>query len=1458
MAILARLAFLVVVLATGHAWAAPAPPLSLTGVEQAYLKAHPSIRVSNELDFQPYDFAVNGQPRGFSIDVLKLVAERAGIKLRFITGPSWDQLVQMQKNGKIDLLHSLTVTPKREQIGIFSTPYLRSRMVFVSRKGEPDFSALEQLDGKTVAVGKGWSLEELLSAKHPRIKRLAVSNIEEMLDAVSSGKADVMVDDINPIRYWIRTRGFSDLKTSNWAARNSFNAASPNTMHFYARKDAAPLISILNKALAALPAEQMRNTQQTWFGDDEADAGNSPIEMSPAERHYVNTHPVIRVSNEADYPPFDFAVNGKPQGFSIDLLNLLAPRIGVRLEYLTGRTWDQYAQLHSQGQLDLLHTLYRSKDRERHGEFSEPYIRARSVFVSRKGEAGFTDFKQLAGKTIAVGKGWGHEEFLLQNYPGINRLTVNSLEEMLEAVSKGRADATVEAEGAVQYWLRKKGLTDLHVSGWAKEYDRDQVAAFHFYARKDAPQLASLLNKAMASLTPTEMQTLQEKWFGKNDAKEVPADGAVRTPALSMPERAYLAGKGVLKVCVDPDWMPFERINKAGQHQGIAADFMALLAERAALKLDVLPTKSWTESLDAARDRRCDLLSMAAETPERKRYMNFTSTYVSFPMVFAARAEELFVDKIDSVLDKPIAMVKGYAFTEVFKARYPKANIIEAETAKEGIRMVQNKRAYMLVESLPSVINVLQAEGIGDIKVIGRLDDTLDHAIAVRNDQPQLLSIMQKAVDSISEDERRAIVNKWVAVRVEQGLDYSLFWKMVVGASMLMVGFLWRNRDLARFNRSLMRARDELRAKNTQIDTLLNTSGQGFLSFDHALRVDDGFSRECTRIFQRPQLDLPLPELLCPDDIERQRFVAKTLPLVIDSADDALRRDAYIELLPAEYALHGRYYRAEYKLIDATRMMLVLTDISDAHRLRERLSQERLCLELVVNALESRDELLGLLRDYEHFRSHVLPDLLSRSGTGAAALAEIFRHIHTFKSLFAQASMPTLPALLHKLESKLAPLRERGDKLDVNDIKRELGAVDPGAALDHDLAILRAKLGDEFFSSEREIRVPESTLDALEQESVRLYGADPHIAELVQRLRYEPLQRLLAPHFRAAEQLAARQDKQLTPIRYVGDNVIVDPRQYSPFCKSLIHLFRNAVDHGIEYPDSRLLGDKDEQASIRCEVRAGQHELALTIADDGCGINVAAVTRNAIARGMITPAQAARMNDQQKIRLIFADGLSTLGKAGSVSGRGVGLAAVLHELEAMGGTVEVLSAPGKGCSFKFRLPYRAAIALARPAPGSAQAERFLAPLPKAMMALCEQHLKLDVHIDAASTVLAGSALLDFNAVIALGSGANACLGLSLERGLLLELARRYEPDFGEEDVLQLADSVGAEIVNTLVGNSMVYFTHLAHQMEMGTPQIIAPEQRGSFFGARPIHGFKGRCGTRKFIVFCVITEETTP
>lgn len=251
-----------------------------------------------------------------------------------------------------------------------------------------------------------------------------------------------------------------------------------------------------------------------------------------------------------------------------------------------------------------------------------------------------------------------------------------------------------------------------------------------------------------------------------------------RTFHLTQKEQAYLENKKVITMCTDPDWMPFEKIDN-GKHIGMAADYFDVIRSTTGLDIQLIPTKSWTQSLEFAKQRKCDILSLLMSTPERSKYLEFTKPYLHIPIVMATKTDVPFTHDFNLLKGKKLGIPKGYAFTEILRINYPDLDIVEVESIDDGLKKVVEGKLYGYIGTLASIGYSFQKKFTGELKISGKFDGTWDLGIGVRNDDPILLGIFKKVVDSIDEETQQKILNNWLAINYTKVTDYNLLFKTI-------------------------------------------------------------------------------------------------------------------------------------------------------------------------------------------------------------------------------------------------------------------------------------------------------------------------------------------------------------------------------------------------------------------------------------------------------------------------------------------------------------------------------------------------------------------------------------------------------------------------------------------------------------------------------------------------------
>ncbi|WP_345992991.1 diguanylate cyclase [Sulfurimonas sp. HSL-1716] len=273
---------------------------------------------------------------------------------------------------------------------------------------------------------------------------------------------------------------------------------------------------------------------------------------------------------------------------------------------------------------------------------------------------------------------------------------------------------------------------------------------------------------------------------------------------LTKEEKSFLISKGPIKMCADPDWMPFEGI-KDGRHIGIAADFFNLIRKKSDIKIELYPTKTWQQSVNAAKTRKCDIFSLASSTPSRLKYMQFTDPYIKLPLVLATKMDKPYTYNFYALKDKKIGVVGGYAIGEILRRKYPNMDIVDVKNIHDGLKKVERGELYGYVDNLMVLAYTIQHEFTGLLKISSRVNENVALAIGTRNDEPLLHTIFEKLVHTVSEKEKQEIYNQWVSVEETKEMNYGFIIKLLSVILIISLAFLYHYFRLKKYSAELKR-----------------------------------------------------------------------------------------------------------------------------------------------------------------------------------------------------------------------------------------------------------------------------------------------------------------------------------------------------------------------------------------------------------------------------------------------------------------------------------------------------------------------------------------------------------------------------------------------------------------------------------------------------------------------------
>ncbi len=299
--------------------------------------------------------------------------------------------------------------------------------------------------------------------------------------------------------------------------------------------------------------------------------------------------------------------------------------------------------------------------------------------------------------------------------------------------------------------------------------------------------------------------------FGKTVTE--PAEGKLPPLAyateLTPEEQTFLTEKKQIKMCVDPDWMPLEKIEN-GKHVGMSADYVEIIEKKLGIPIVLVPTRDWTESIKYAKARKCDIFSLAMSTPDRRKYMDFSIPYLSFPLVLVTKNDQRFIADLPSLHDKTLGVVEGYAFGELLRKKYPQMHIYDVASVTEGLKKVNRGEIYGFIGTLATASYAIQRGFPDELKIVGKFDERWELGVATRNDQPQLQEIFNKIIRGIDRGQQQQILNRWISVKYEKRFDYNLFWRILLVVLAAMSFLLYRNYALGKYSHRLEQQNGEI------------------------------------------------------------------------------------------------------------------------------------------------------------------------------------------------------------------------------------------------------------------------------------------------------------------------------------------------------------------------------------------------------------------------------------------------------------------------------------------------------------------------------------------------------------------------------------------------------------------------------------------------------------------------
>ena len=278
---------------------------------------------------------------------------------------------------------------------------------------------------------------------------------------------------------------------------------------------------------------------------------------------------------------------------------------------------------------------------------------------------------------------------------------------------------------------------------------------------------------------------------------------------MTLEEQAYIKNNPVITYS-EVNWKPLSIIEN-NQMQGIMGDYLELVRQKTGLNFRYIPSKSWPDVLDQFSQGKIDLVPGIGTSPQETKLGLVSKTYADYPMVIVTGKKYSYFNDVGELHGKIIAVPKYYTSYNFLVENYPDIQLITTSSIPEALMLVESGKADAFVGHIATSLYYISSLHLENLKISGKTKFIFEHKYLIHKEDPILLSIINKAFDSITNIERKNIYSKWIQTTItEQRIDYTLIIEILFLAFAIVLFLLYRHYTLSKLNKELHNAKNEI------------------------------------------------------------------------------------------------------------------------------------------------------------------------------------------------------------------------------------------------------------------------------------------------------------------------------------------------------------------------------------------------------------------------------------------------------------------------------------------------------------------------------------------------------------------------------------------------------------------------------------------------------------------------
>jgi len=454
-------------------------------------------------DYAPFDLSNNQEEfEGITADYAALIAQVLNITIEVRRYDTRDEVIEALKTGAVDFVGSANGYEAADPKLLLSRAYANDQPTLVTRVGDTQALSVD-LAGRRVAMLYHYMQPDAVQAFYPRAQLLLFGSTFEAIGAVSFGQADVYLGDAISTRYLINKNHLNNVRMAD------FSAMEANPFGFAVPRANRRLLHILNSALAVVSANKQMEILRRWSAGGIGFLGAERLRLSDSEQRWLDKHPRVKVAAFDKFVPLSFFnEQGQFEGLSAEVLSRISLRTGLKFDVQQGGTLPHQIDAASDGQVDMLAVITPSVENAEKIRFTRPYLSNPYVLVVSANNEHLVTLEDMPGKRLALVSGNSLAAQIAEDYSGIEFVAAENTEQALALVAKGDVDGTVVSLMSARYMIMRYYRERLRITSTVGR----EPARFTFGVNRSQLELYSILEKALLSITPEEMDELTNHW----------------------------------------------------------------------------------------------------------------------------------------------------------------------------------------------------------------------------------------------------------------------------------------------------------------------------------------------------------------------------------------------------------------------------------------------------------------------------------------------------------------------------------------------------------------------------------------------------------------------------------------------------------------------------------------------------------------------------------------------------------------------------------------------------------------------------------------------------------------------------------------------------------------------------------------------------------------------------------